>query len=180
MSGGPLLTGRLVWYRVDVPFKDPDERRAYGRAWMRTHPEKAREAMRRWRKAHPEAHAAQSRDRYARDPEKVKRIINASPNRAAVRRAMHNRRRGRVRGYPSFTAGEWLALVASYAGRCAYCGAAAALHADHRLPLSRGGANTIDNILPACARCNLRKHSMTESEFRARLASERPSDLQSP
>ncbi|MDQ2952665.1 MAG: HNH endonuclease, partial [Chloroflexota bacterium] len=154
-----------------MPFKDIDERRAYGREWMRRNAEKAREAMRRWRTKHPDEHAAQSRERYARDPAKITRIIESSPNRAAVRRAMHNRRRDRVRGTAAFTAAEWRALVVEYTGQCAYCGGTGPLHADHRVPLSRGGASTIDNILPACARCNLRKHTLTEAEFRGRLAS---------
>ena len=162
-----------------MPYREPEERRAYGREWIRNNAEKAREAMRRWRKNHPDEHAAQSRERYARDPDKVRRIIEASPNRAAVRRAMHNRRRERVRGHPAFSAAEWMALVAEHAGRCAYCGASGLLHADHRIPVSRGGTNTIENIVPACARCNLRKHVMTEAEFRARLAAERDENLQS-
>ena len=155
-----------------MPYKDPEERRAYGREWIRNNAERAREAMRRWRKNHPEEHAAQSRARYAHDPAKIKRIIESSPNRAAVRRAMHSRRRDRVRGLPSFTAAEWQALVAEYAGRCAYCGADGPLQVEHRLPLSAGGSNTIDNILPACSACNLRKARVTDTVFRARLESE--------
>jgi 5-methylcytosine-specific restriction endonuclease McrA len=46
----------------------------------------------------------------------------------------------------------------------------------------RGGTNFIDNILPACRGCNARKHTMTEEEFRARLAVEdalvRPSTVE--
>jgi len=162
-----------------MPYKDPERRREYGRLWIRKNAEKAREAMRRWRGSHPEQHAAESRARYARDPERFKRIIEASPNRAAVRRAMRSRRRDRVRGLPSFAATEWLALVERYEGCCAYCGANAPLQAEHRTPLARGGTNTIDNILPACATCNLRKRVMTEEEFRARLALESRDDLQS-
>jgi hypothetical protein len=33
---------------------------------------------------------------------------------------------------------------------------------DHRIPLGRGGSNLIANILPACRRCNRRKHLMGE------------------
>ena len=76
----------------------------------------------------------------------------------------------------SFTAQEWLALVARYENRCAYCGSVGPVHADHRIPVARGGSGLIDNILPACASCNLRKHTMTEQEFRARLAAERAAD----
>jgi 5-methylcytosine-specific restriction endonuclease McrA len=157
-----------------MPYADPDRRRAYGRDWIKRNPEKARAAMRRWRARHPDLHAAETRARYARDPKRFQARTNASPNRPAVRRAMHQRRRARILGAgPSFTAGEWLALVAAREGRCAYCGKARPLHADHRLPLERGGKNDIANILPACAPCNLRKHLMTEEEFRARLAAER-------
>ena len=156
-----------------MPYADPEKRRAYGREWMRRNPEKARAGMRRWRQRHPEIHAARSRARYARDPKRFQERTDASPNRPAVRRAMHQRRRARFLGAgPSFTAAEWMALVELYGNRCAYDGAPPPLHADHRLPLERGGTNAIANILPACQRCNLRKHLMTEEEFRARLAAE--------
>jgi 5-methylcytosine-specific restriction endonuclease McrA len=48
-----------------------------------------------------------------------------------------------------------------------------ALEPDHRVPLARGGANSIENILPACPRCNQRKALLTEGEFRARLEQEK-------
>jgi 5-methylcytosine-specific restriction endonuclease McrA len=157
-----------------MPYADPEKRRAYGRDWMKRNPEKARAAMRRWRVRHPEVHAARTRARYARDPKLFQERTDASPNRPAVRRAMHQRRRARLLGAgPHFTAAEWTALVEAYENRCAYDDAPAPLHADHRLPLERGGTNEIANILPACVRCNLRKHLMTEEEFRARLAAER-------
>lgn len=39
---------------------------------------------------------------------------------------------------------------------------------DHRIPLSRGGADTIANKALACSRCNLLKGRDTEEEFRER------------
>jgi len=141
---------------------------------MKCDAEKARAAMRRWRARHPDVHAARTRARYARDPKRFQERTDASPNRPAVRRAMHQRRRARLLGAgPHFTAADWTALVEAYSGRCAYDGNPPPLHADHRLPLDRGGTNDIANILPACAPCNLRKHTMTEEEFRALLAAER-------
>ena len=162
-----------------MPYSDPERRRSYGRDWMRRNADKAREAMRRWRQRHPEEHNAESRASYARDPERKQRQIDASPNRNAVRRAMHERRRARsLRAPGSYSFLEWLQLVAEYRGRCAYCGLEAPLDADHRIPLSRGGSNFIGNIVPACRPCNLRKHMLTEAQFRARLAAER--DQQPP
>jgi len=88
-----------------------------------------------------------------------------------VRRAKDQGYRARKRAaLGSFTGGEWLALVERYGGVCAYCGEVAGLQADHRIPLSRGGDNTIANIIPACGRCNRRKADRTEAEFRALLA----------
>src|SRR6266508_6711936 len=88
------------------------------------------------------AHAAQSRALYARDPKRFQQRTDASPNRPAVRRAMHERRRARALGAgPSFTAAEWTALVEAYRNVCAYDGAPGPLHVDHRLPLARGGTN---------------------------------------
>jgi 5-methylcytosine-specific restriction endonuclease McrA len=140
---------------------------------MRRNPEKAREAMRRWREQHPDDHRAENRAYYARDPERRQRQIDASPNRRAVRKAADARRRSRkLHADGSYTYVEWLLLVVAYGGRCAYCARIAVLHADHRIPLARGGSNAIQNILPACARCNLRKGRLTEAEFRARLAAE--------
>lgn len=156
-----------------MPYSDPEQRRAYGRQWMQRNPDKAREAMRRWRQQHPDEHRAELRAYYARDPERRQRQIDASPNRKAVRTASKHRRRERAAGGPSFTYKEWLALVTQHSGRCAYCGAAGPLQVDHKTPLARGGSNEVGNILPACGPCNQRKHTMTEAEFRARLASEK-------
>jgi 5-methylcytosine-specific restriction endonuclease McrA len=41
-------------------------------------------------------------------------------------------------------------------GPCVYCGGTAA-HVDHVRPLSQGGAESEDNLVPACQGCNLSK-----------------------
>jgi 5-methylcytosine-specific restriction endonuclease McrA len=155
-----------------MPYKDAEKRRAYGREWMKRNPERAREAMRRWRARHPEEHKL-ARDGYdATHPESAsarrKRYRQAHPE---VRRVITQLRRARLAGAGGkYTAREWADLVLRYQGRCAYCGAAVPLQPDHRIPLALGGSNRIENILPACGRCNRRKHLMSEADFRARLA----------
>jgi 5-methylcytosine-specific restriction endonuclease McrA len=71
-----------------------------------------------------------------------------------------------------------MALLAHHAGACAYCGSRILIEIDHRTPLTRGGSNLIDNILPACRRCNRRKRTMTEEEFRDFLQRERRQGLE--
>lgn len=52
--------------------------------------------------------------------------------------------------------------------RCVYCGdTSGPFHLDHVQPLSRGGANSLDNLAVSCARCNMSKGSMTLEEWRA-------------
>jgi 5-methylcytosine-specific restriction endonuclease McrA len=164
-----------------VPHKDPDRRRQYGREWITRNADKARDAMRRWRAAHPDEHSDDSRAYYARHREE--RLAQSAEYHRAhpeVGRARSENYRARKRAAEgSFTAAEWLALVEQWGGRCAYCGAEGPLQSEHRTPLDRGGTNFIANILPACGRCNTKKHRMTEEEFRARLASESPDQLDS-
>lgn len=47
-------------------------------------------------------------------------------------------------------------------------------HLEHKIPLARGGTNNYDNLGIACPRCNCRKRSLTEQEFRQRYL---PSDV---
>ena len=169
-----------------MPYKDPERQRVYAREWMRQHPEKAREAMRRWRDAHRELSRERNREYkralYASDPESEKGRIAAyyAAHPEALRAKDHRYRARRREAEGHFTAAEWLELLNKFGGACGYCGGPGPLQADHRVPLSRGGTNFIENIIPACARCNQRKGGETEVEFRDRLAREqilRPPEL---
>jgi 5-methylcytosine-specific restriction endonuclease McrA len=162
-----------------MAYKDPERQRAYARAWLKRNPEKAREAMRRWRARNPEL--LRERRRTYRRAARLRDAAKLNAQRAMylavhpeVKRAKEQAYRARkAAAAGSFCGAEWLALVARWDNVCAYCGEAGPLEADHRIPLSRGGTNYIDNVLPACRSCNGRKHKMTEEEFRALLAAER-------
>jgi 5-methylcytosine-specific restriction endonuclease McrA len=81
--------------------------------------------------------------------------------RATQRRHTYKRRGASGR----HTEKEWRALCSSFDERCAYCGARAALTVDHVVPITRGGSNSIENILPACMSCNRRKNARLLSEW---------------
>lgn len=54
-------------------------------------------------------------------------------------------------------------------GRCAYCGEKIAfedMQVDHVVPLRKGGADTLENMLPACRSCNHYKSTLTVEQFR--------------
>ena len=54
-------------------------------------------------------------------------------------------------------------------GHCAYCGKKVTLEKitrDHIVPKSKGGGNTVENILPSCKKCNGTKGDTSLEEFR--------------
>lgn len=55
-------------------------------------------------------------------------------------------------------------------GCCAYCGTPInfkVMQVDHVQPLSLGGLDIFDNMLPACASCNWYKSTLTLDKFRS-------------
>lgn len=117
--------------------EDPIRARARARAWFLEHAELVRERALQWSRDHP---VEKARQRHAR--------------------------RARALGAPgTWTASEWRKLRTALGDRCAYCGSTAKLTIDHRIPLFRGGSNTLDNLTLACRPCNSRKGVRTDVEF---------------
>lgn len=85
-------------------------------------------------------------------------------------KAKRNRRRGRQYGSTShFTWSEFTRLFIRFDRRCAYCENVIEGQADpdHVVPLSRGGSNSITNILPSCRGCNSDKRDLLLDEWAA-------------
>jgi len=80
------------------------------------------------------------------------------------RNQMRRRRKIKMGGHHSER--DWIRLLNRYDGRCAYCGEPATAR-DHVFPLTRGGTDTIGNILPACTHCNVSKYNLFLVEWRA-------------
>lgn len=128
--------------------------------YVDAHPEEAKARITRWSVAHrPEARTREARWK-ANNPEKVKEY-NRRRYRMTVEqhRAAFHSYQARKRSLPAtFTVEQWKAIIAAYGGRCAYCGTKPkVLTQDHVIPTMRGGAYTVENIVPACKSCNSRK-----------------------
>lgn len=106
----------------------------------------------------PEAWQARSRKWRAENPEKQKQATKSWKQRNHSRViSLNNHRRAKLaKAVGRFTDQEWLARCNEYGRRCAYCRKARPLTRHHLVPLSRGGNNLIENILPACRSCNSR------------------------
>lgn len=126
---------------------------------------------RRYREEHRECIAKRKRNWYQAN--KDKRCVMDSRRRARIkyyktergrrlRMANAQNRRFLKRSVgiaigKGITIEEWDAKIVEYNHRCAYCGERCALTMDHIIPLSKGGEHSIENVVPACAKCNSKK-----------------------
>lgn len=84
-------------------------------------------------------------------------------------RLYDHQRRARKRNLPyTMTTKEWEEILNHFNNSCAYCGKTMdehikkynqQLHRDHFVALTKGGEYSINNMIPACLKCNLEKHT---------------------
>lgn len=142
--------------------------RARSKRWREKNPQRKKEISDRYIDKHRERLNAKQREKN-KTPERKAFLRDYLPKHRARNPEMyrgytHNRKL-RMRG--THTLAEWKEKLAEHNNCCAYCGSPDNITRDHDIPVSRGGANTIDNIVPACAPCNYSKKAMTGDEFRA-------------
>ena len=51
----------------------------------------------------------------------------------------------------------WLSIKQYFNNECAYCGKSVRLEKEHVIPFTKGGTLSVDNIVPACRKCNASK-----------------------
>jgi len=138
-----------LWYEpteIIRRFKElnPDIR-AYATAWYGRNKEKQVKRAAEWHNSHLQARKLH-RARWSK-----------SPNGRASKHARRVRRNYRLNG-AHFTGAEWQEKLELFQYRCAYCKRKVKkLTVDHIIPLALNGSNTIDNVVPACLRCNTHK-----------------------
>ncbi|CAM3167498.1 hypothetical protein DESA109040_00615 [Deinococcus saxicola] len=173
-------------YRLD----HPEEFRVYRQKWrerpenrehVRRHSREMRDAEvrneqgRAYYRANRSAILETQRLRRLADPELAADIQRRSWQKNPMRLRINDRRR-RARmlaAEGSHTAAEWQAKILEYGGRCRWCQQAinGTPHADHVIPISRGGSDDISNIVPSCETCNKRKGAKLPDEWPAPSAS---------
>lgn len=103
------------------------------------------------------------RDSYYRNHEQRKEShrdwMKSNPGKNREYKA--NRRARKLGAGGTYTANQFKDLCEKYHNVCLCCGNSGKLVADHVVPLSKGGSNSIENIQPLCFSCNSKKHTKT-------------------
>lgn len=88
-----------------------------------------------------------------------------------ARKGMNYRRRIRVRaaGGPITTPAQRSAILARTGGLCLYCRSGDRVVLDHFNPISSGGSDAPDNLIPSCWRCNSSKRGTDPYDWAMRL-----------
>jgi 5-methylcytosine-specific restriction endonuclease McrA len=107
---------------------------------------KARESSKRDREKNPEKVAARRKRWKSKNIDKV--------------RAKAHRRRAKIKGAGGYhTEQDITRIYDKQDGKCLYCGCDlnGSYHLDHFIPIAHSGWNDPDNLVCACAKCNLNK-----------------------
>lgn len=134
---------------------------AYNREYRDRHREEMAERDRVYYEANRDRIAAY-KQRYYQDnrEQEISRTLRWQVNNPDKVRIKRIRRRAREAGAAGdFTEGEWLELCEYYGNRCLSCGEQQLLTVDHVIPISKGGANSIENLQPLCHSCNSSKNT---------------------
>ncbi len=151
-------SNKLAAYREDNQEKIRQQQLAYREA----NRDKERERMRKYREANREL-----------ERERVRKYNHARRDADPLWQRFHNgAKRARKAGCEiiPFNSKDLLAYweVNSISSEnCYYCNSEfnGFFHLDHKIPFSNGGHHSVDNLVPACAKCNTFKQSMTAEEF---------------
>ncbi|MCZ7539701.1 MAG: HNH endonuclease [Anaerolineae bacterium] len=147
------------------------------RRYHESHREQRSKARREYYENNRERTLSQNRQWYQNNKEKrlaksrLWRQANPERARALCRVSQHVRRARKRNAAGTHTADDIQRQYEAQHGRCWWCNCDlnGVYHADHLIPLSRGGGDAPENIVIACSSCNSSKGSKLPHEWCGRL-----------
>lgn len=147
---------------------NPESRKAYTKQWQRDNPDLHNQYRRKvYHDERKAERAIERREKYHRNNGKEK-LREQRAKKPWLYRLFWNRRMARKQALPdTLTAQEWQATLHDWGYRCAVCGAAENITADHWIPLSSPDCpgTTKNNMIPLCGSCNYSKQKHDPLEW---------------
>jgi len=95
--------------------------------------------------------------------DKARKYNKTENGKATKQRATYKRRIIIKNTINNLTSEEWLNILKEHNFKCVYCGVCFDENnlptRDHIIPISKGGDNTKNNIVPSCRNCNSKKYN---------------------
>jgi 5-methylcytosine-specific restriction endonuclease McrA len=163
-----MSANKKLWLK-----KYPEKNRAQSKKWASENAEKQREVRRKatakYHKVHkgePEYEQKQSKyssvSRVRRAEYNKSYMENWSKrNRELINQYSRNRRARKRAAEGTISLDVWNRALEFYGNKCLRCFTLENITLDHVIPLSKGGANKIENAQPLCFSCNAKKHTNT-------------------
>jgi 5-methylcytosine-specific restriction endonuclease McrA len=141
-------TGRIRRFRTEDGKRWSDNNNAA----MRLKPERAIKFKAQQRKKYAEDTEFRQRER-----DRNKEYRKANPEQHVMHVNAYRSRRKNADGVLELD--EWDDVCERYNYKCIDCGSDGPLTVGHAIPLSLGGSNWEDNIIPQCKSCNSKQHA---------------------
>lgn len=144
---------RESWLATPKTEEQKKEAAGKARAWYQANRERAVAVRIAWVRSHPDRRIVINKRWRGLNPLKV--AENVRQRRVTLSKVEN-----------TLTTQEWEAVVQSFGGRCVYCGSGSKkITMDHIQPISKGGAHSKENVVPACKSCNSRKGAKDPALF---------------
>jgi 5-methylcytosine-specific restriction endonuclease McrA len=145
---------KMRHYQRTSYVKNRDKLIAWHREYHRNHKEQEADYRRKYIEANREKMRERRRLRQLRNPEEKRIHVRLRRKRIAIAQGHH-------------TPADVKRQYEAQRGKCYYCGCElnGTYQTDHVIPISRGGSDSMENIVVACASCNLSKGNKLPHEW---------------
>lgn len=155
--------------------------REYTKGWFERHPEytkeryhanpeKYRRIAKFFRLKYPEKHKEAWKNYYSQNRDQLRervRQYRRSDRGKMAKRVLRIRRKLRLKTAHQvpYKPDELRQRLKDFDNACAYCGKAEQITLDHFIPISKGGTDSLWNIVPACHSCNSSKNASLAQDW---------------
>jgi len=167
--------------KIEIAKKWNEDNKKYRKEYMknwwtnfyRENKEKILEYNKKYREKNRKEIKERSKQWRGNNPDKFRKILekyNKTEKGKMARQRIKAKRRAKEKEITStLTLKEWLKILKEYNYKCAYCGIEfndkILPEKDHIIPISKGGDNNKENVVPACRSCNAKKNNKLLKEF---------------